>query len=251
MTSDRSGRAEVALVTGSVGGLGHACCSALAARGTHVVAADLDEAGAQRLAEELRSGGAGASAVGLDVRDREAVEAVVASAAEEHGGLDVVVNLAGMLRNQVLVKIEDEDFDLVMAVHLKGTLNTMRAAVPVMRAGGYGRIVNTSSVAARGSIAGSSYGAAKGAIEGLTRSAAIEVARYGITVNCIAPGLINAGMFLTVDKDYQESVRARIPIGRLGDPEEVASCVTFLASREASYVTGQTLVICGGLSLGF
>jgi 3-oxoacyl-[acyl-carrier protein] reductase len=216
-----------------------------------VVAADLDEAGAHSLAEELRSGGASASAVGLDVRDRAAVEAVVASAAEEHGGLDVLVNLAGTLRNQVLVKIEDPDFDLVMAVHLKGTLNSMRAAVPVMRAGGYGRIVNTSSVAARGSIAGSSYGAAKGAIEGLTRSAAMEVARYGITVNCIAPGLINAGMFLTVDKDYQESVRARIPMGRLGDPEEVASCVTFLASREASYVTGQTLVICGGLSLGF
>jgi 3-oxoacyl-[acyl-carrier protein] reductase len=250
-TYNSPGRTRVAFVTGSVGGIGQACCAALAAAGVHVVAADLDEAGAHQIAEALRDRGGSVSSVGLDVRDGEAVEAVIETVIEEHGGIDALVNLAGTLRNQVIVKIDDEDFDLVMATHLKGTLHTMRAAIPSMRANGYGRIVNMSSIAARGSIAGSAYGAAKGAIEALTRSAAMEVAQHGITANCVAPGLINAGMFLTVDRDYQESAMARIPMGRLGEPEDVATCVKFLTSPDAGYMTGQTLTVCGGLSLGF
>jgi 3-oxoacyl-[acyl-carrier protein] reductase len=248
-----SDRTPVAFVTGGVGGLGRACCAALAATGAHVVVADLDEAAAGELARTLgeHDPAGGASSVGLDVRERKAVDAAIQQVVEAHGGVDVLVNLAGALRNQLLVKIEDHDFELVMATHLHGVLNTMRAAIPAMRANGYGRIVNTSSVAVRGSIAGSAYGAAKGAIEALTRSAAMEVAPHGITVNCVAPGLINAGMFLTVDEDYQRSVASRIPVGRLGEPDEVAACVSFLASEPARYVTGQTLVVCGGLSLGF
>ena len=251
MTSHDQGRTRVAFVTGSVGGLGQACCAMLATSGMHVVAADLDAAGAGQVAGELCGAGASASSVGLDVRDPAAVEAAIRSVTEDHGAIDALVNLAGTLRNQMLVKIEDEDFDLVIETHLKGTLHTMRAAVPAMRANGYGRIVNMSSIAARGSIAGSAYGAAKGAIEALTRSAAMEVARHGITANCVAPGLINAGMFLTVDREYQESISARIPMGRLGKAEDVASCVRFLTSPESGYVTGQTLTVCGGLSLGF
>jgi 3-oxoacyl-[acyl-carrier protein] reductase len=251
MRSDVDGRVHVALVTGSVGGLGQACCAALAATGTHVVATDLDQAGADKVAAALRAAGGSASGVGLDVRDGKAVETLIGRVVEERGGIDALVNLAGTLRNGVLVKLDDQDFELVMATHLKGTLHTMRAAIPAMRANGYGRIVNMSSIAARGSIAGAAYGAAKGAIEALTRSAAMEVAGYGITANCVAPGLINAGMFLTVDKEYQESVTARIPMGRLGEPEDVATCVKFLTSADAAYVTGQTLTVCGGLSLGF
>jgi 3-oxoacyl-[acyl-carrier protein] reductase len=163
----------------------------------------------------------------------------------------VAVNLAGVLRNQLVAKIDDDDFALVMRTHLGGTLNVMRAALPGMRANRYGRIVNMSSLAARGSIAGGAYGAAKGAIEGLTRSAAMECARDGVTVNCVAPGLIAAGMFLTVPELYQEESAARIPMGRPGDAAEVAAAVSFLASSEASYVTGQTLRVCGGLSLGY
>ncbi|MCR6030087.1 SDR family oxidoreductase [Nocardioides sp. zg-579] len=230
---------RVALVTGAGGGLGRAIAEGLGDAGAHVVGADLDVAGVSA-----------ASAIALDVTDPAAVDAAVAAIVEDHGRLDIVVNLAGVLRNQVIPKIVDEDFDLVLATHLKGTLHTVRAALPHMREARWGRIVNMSSIAARGSIAGGAYAAAKGAIEGFTRTAAIENAKYGITANCVAPGLIGAGMFTTVDADYQEKMTAKVPMGRLGDASDVASCVTFLSGDGASYVTGQTLTICGGLTLG-
>jgi 3-oxoacyl-[acyl-carrier protein] reductase len=242
---------RVALVTGATGGLGVACVAALAARGDHVVVADLDGDAAERVAAQAREQGGSAESLVLDVRSRAGVDAAIARLVEQRGGVAVLVNLAGIIRNQVVAKIDDADFAAVMAVHVQGTLNTMRAALPAMRQAGYGRVVNTSSVALRGSIAGASYGAAKGAIEGLSRSAAMEMAKHGVTVNCVAPGLINAGVFLTVPEDYQRESAAGIPMARPGEPHEVAACVAFLAGPEASYVTGQTLTICGGLSLGF
>jgi 3-oxoacyl-[acyl-carrier protein] reductase len=243
--------ARVALVTGAAGGLGGACSLGLAAAGHHVLICDVDNKAAEATSWELRDGGGSAEHVCVDVTDRRAVDEAVRAAVDSHGRLDVVVNLAGVIRNQLLVKIDDDDFDHVIATHVHGTLNTMRAVIPHMIERQFGRIVNMSSIAARGSIAGASYGAAKGAIEGITRSAAMEVAQHGITVNCVAPGLIAAGMFLTVPESYQEESAARIPMRRPGRPEEVAACVTFLASSQASYVTGQTLFVCGGLSLGF
>jgi 3-oxoacyl-[acyl-carrier protein] reductase len=125
----------------------------------------------------------------------------------------------------------------------------MRAIAPGMKRNGYGRIVNTSSVAAVGSPAGISYASAKGGIEGMSRSAAIELARHGITVNCIAPGLVDAGMFLETPDSFRSHLIERIPMGRFAEPGEIASCVAFLASPGCSYVTGQTLLACGGLSI--
>lgn len=248
---ESSERGRVALVTGAAGGLGPACCRSLAARGMTVVVADLDGEGAQEVATDLHLQGLPTESTRIDVCDRESVDAAVGSVVDQHHRIDVVVNLAGVIRNAVAHKIEDADFRLVMDTHLMGVLNTTRSVLPHMRSAGYGRIVSMSSIAVRGSVAGGAYGAAKGAIEGFTRSVAMEVAPHGVTANCVAPGLISAGMFTTVPKDYQEASLARVPMARAGEADEVAACVSFLASSAASYVTGQVLYVCGGADLGF
>jgi 3-oxoacyl-[acyl-carrier protein] reductase len=242
---------RVAFVTGAAGGLGEACCEELAGRGMHVVAADLARDGAERVAGVVRAFGGSAEAAELDVRVRADVESQMSAVAGRHGRLDVLVNLAGVIRNATLTHIDDDDFRLTMASHVEGTLNTMRAAAPTMRNNGYGRIVNMSSIAFRGTAGGGAYGAAKGAIEGLTRSAALELAKHAITVNCVAPGVISAGMFMATPEHYRQELTARVPLGRLGEPTDVAACIGFLASTHAGYITGQTLTVCGGLSVGF
>jgi 3-oxoacyl-[acyl-carrier protein] reductase len=247
MSSEASERGQTAIVTGAAGAIGQACCAALVSAGMDVVATDVDGDGAARSAAEAAVDGGRARGVALDVTDPAAVGAL----ARELGRVDVLVNLAGVIRNATLSKIIDGDFKWTIDTHLGGTLNTMRAFAPTMREAGYGRIVNTSSIAARGVLAGGSYGAAKGAVEALTRTAALELAAHGITVNCIAPGLVNAGMFMSTPEHFREELTQRIPVGRLADASEIAACVAFLSSAGASYVTGQTLTICGGLSVGF
>lgn len=237
------------VVIGGGGGLGAAICKAMAADGGQVVLADLDGARAAALAGDLRRLGHDVQGLECDASSAKQV-AALRDRVEADGPVDALVAMAGVVRNDLLVKVKDEDFNLTLATHLTGTLNALRAFLPAMRKRGYGRCVTMSSVAARGSVGGASYSAAKAGIEGLTRTAAIEMAKSGVTVNCIAPGLVNAGMFLTVPKDYQETSLSSVPMGRAAEPGEVAAYVRFLASREAGYITGQTLYVCGGLSIG-
>lgn len=242
---------RVAVLTGAAGGLGVAASRALGNTGVKVVMADMMPDRAEAAAVALRSEGIDAIGAGLDVTNRVDVDRFIADVTECHKRLDILVNLAGVVRNDYLTKIKDEDFDLTFATHVKGTMNCMRAALPVMRKQKSGRVINMSSVAALGSIGGAAYGAAKGAIESMSRVAAIESAKEGITVNCVAPGMIAAGMFLTTPEHYQAVSIERTPMKRAGTPEEVAHCIAFFASPAASYITGQTLFVCGGLSVGF
>ncbi|MFZ2157648.1 MAG: SDR family NAD(P)-dependent oxidoreductase [Bradyrhizobium sp.] len=242
---------RVALLTGAAGGLGFAASRELAKTGVKVLMADMDQSRAEKAAETLRSQGLDVLGALLDVTNRAAVDAFIAAIPASHGRLDILVNLAGIVRNDYLTKVKDEDFDLTFTSHVRGTLNCMRAAVPIMRNQKYGRIVNMSSVASLGAIAGTSYGAAKGAIEAMSRVAAVESARDGVTINCVAPGMIAAGMFLTTPQHFQELNIERTPMKRAGTAEEIAHCIAFFASPNASFVTGQTLFACGGLSIGF
>lgn len=244
-------RRRVVLVTGGGGALGSTTGRAFAQRGYLAVLIDASAERAQAAADALQREGLNALARAADVTDVGAVRSAVETIVAEHDGIDVLVNMAGIVRNAAFGKITAKDFDLTMRTHVAGTFNCMQAAVPAMRARGYGRIVNISSVAALGSVGGGAYGAAKGAIESLSRAAALEFASRGITVNCVAPGLIAAGMFLTTEKHFQDAGIARIPMKRPGTAEEVAECIAFLGSPQASYVTGQTLFVCGGLSTGF
>ena len=241
---------RLCVVLGGAGGIGSATCKALAEAGHRLVIADQAADKAESVARALSAERFDADGEGCDVTAPAEVEALRERIEARHGPADILVNLAGVVRNDILVRVKDADFALTMATHVNGTLNAMRVFLPGMRKRGYGRVVNTSSTAARGTFGGASYATAKGAIEAMSRTAAFEMAKFGVTVNCVGPGLIRAGIFLTVPEDYQKKGIDSTPMGRAGEPEEVAACIRFLASDEASYVTGQTLYVCGGLTIG-
>lgn len=244
-------RPPVALITGGAGALGAVTGALLARRGDTVYLLDADGARAEAAAADLARQGLSVKGRALDVTRAEECNVLMAEIAAEHGGVDTLVNMAGVVRNAAFSRITEEDFDLTFRTHVSGTMHCMRAVGAVMRDQRYGRIVNISSIASLGSVGGGAYGAAKGAIEAISRTAAIEWATRGITVNCVAPGLIAAGMTLGVPKSFQEAGIARTPMKRNGTAEEVAHAIAFFASQEASFITGQTLFVCGGISVGF
>ena len=237
---------RTAVVTGAAQGLGLAIAELFIAEGARVVLGDLN-LDATRAAAEGLGGPALAHAVRCDVTSAADVDALVSAAQETFGGLDIMVNNAGITRDATMRKMTEEQFDEVIAVHLKGTWNGTRAAAAVMREQGSGAIVNMSSISGKvGLIGQTNYSAAKAGIVGLTKAAAKELAHLGVRVNAIQPGLIRSAMTEAMPQRIWDAKLAEVPMGRAGEPAEVASVALFLASDLSSYMTGTVLEVTGG-----
>jgi 3-oxoacyl-[acyl-carrier protein] reductase len=236
---------RTAVITGGAQGLGRAVAERFVAEGARVVIGDVDLAAAEATAAELGEGTA--VAVRCDVTDEDQVAALVAAATDAFGSLDVMVNNAGVLRDATMRKMPLDDFRLVMETHVQGTWLGTRAAAAVMREQGSGSIVNMSSISGKvGNLGQTNYSAAKAGIVGLTKAAAKEVAHLGVRVNAIQPGLIRTAMIAGMREDILEQRLKDIPMGRLGEPDEVAKVALFLASDLSSYMTGTVLEVTGG-----
>ncbi|MFO1009885.1 MAG: 3-oxoacyl-[acyl-carrier-protein] reductase [Planctomycetota bacterium] len=240
---------RVALVTGASRGIGRAIALRLAARGARVACVATEASRAQETADQCARHTEGAQAYGCDVADTAAVQALVEQVQKELGGLDLLVNNAGITRDQLLLRMTEEDFDRVIEVNLKGTWNFLKAASrPLMKC--KGKVVNiTSVVGLTGNAGQANYAASKAGVVGLTKSLAKELAGRGVCVNAIAPGFIATDMTAAIDEKAAEALKSTIPLGRIGAPEDIAAAVEFLAGPGGDYITGQTLVIDGGLSL--
>ncbi|AEG93955.1 3-oxoacyl-ACP reductase FabG [Ramlibacter tataouinensis] len=243
--SDTQG--QVALVTGASRGIGAAIAAELAARGLKVVGTATTDDGAAKIGAALAAH-AGCRGAKLDVNDAAAAEALVESVAKEHGGLQVLVNNAGITRDMLAMRLKDEDWDAVLDTNLKAVFRMSRAVMRTMMKQRYGRIVNiTSVVGASGNPGQANYAAAKAGVAGMTRALARELGSRGITVNCVAPGFIATDMTASLPEEQHKALLGQIPLGALGRPQDVAHAVAYLASPQAGYVTGQELHVNGGM----
>ncbi|MEJ6002149.1 3-oxoacyl-ACP reductase FabG [Paucibacter soli] len=237
---------QVALVTGASRGIGRAIALTLAEQGYTVVGTATSESGAAAITAALAPlGGRG---MNLNVNDAAAVEAAVDAIVKADGGLQVLVNNAGITRDTLSMRMKDEDWDAVLDTNLKAVFRMSRAVMRTMMKQRYGRIVNiTSVVGASGNAGQANYAAAKAGVAGMTRALARELGSRGITVNCIAPGFIATDMTEVLPEAQKAALLAQIPLGRLGEPKEIADAVAFLASKGAGYITGTELHVNGGM----
>jgi len=238
---------QSALVTGATGGIGGAIARALHAQGATVAISGTRREALEALASEL---GARVHICPANLSDAASVEALVPWAQEAMGGLDILVNNAGITRDNLFIRMKDEEWFDVMRVNLDSVFRLSRAAAKTMMRKRYGRIISiTSVVGTTGNPGQGNYAAAKAAIVGMSKALAAEVASRNITVNCVAPGFIATPMTDELNEKQRESVMQKVPIGRLGEPREIAAATLYLASREAAYITGQTLHVNGGMAM--
>ena len=244
---------RVAIVTGAARGIGAATARRLAADGAAVAVLDLDEAACAGTVKDITGAGGKAIAIGADVSDPGQVRQAVDRIAAELGDPAILVNNAGIIRDNLIFKMTDDDWDSVLGVHLKGAFNMTRAVQKYMVDQHYGRIVNLSSSSALGNRGQANYSAAKAGMQGFTKTLAIELGPFGITANSVAPGFIVTDMTATTAarvkmsfEDFQKAAADRIPVRRVGQPEDVANTIAFLVSDGAGFVSGQVIYVAGG-----
>lgn len=244
---------RVAFVTGASRGIGKGVATKFAEEGAKVCLVDINEEVLSATVSELKKKGYDVLALIADVADSEQVNRVVDKAVNEYGKIDILVNNAGVLRDNLLFKMTDSDWETVMNVHLKGSFNCARAVQKYMVENKYGRIINTSSTSALGNRGQANYSTAKAGLQGFTKTLAIELGKFGITTNAVAPGFIETDMTkATAERigiPFEEMVKysvAQIPVGRSGKPEDIANAVLFYAMEESSFVNGQVLYVAGG-----
>jgi 3-oxoacyl-[acyl-carrier protein] reductase len=249
---------KTALVTGAGAGIGRATALRFAKEGAAVIVCDVDEASAHETARFIREKDGTAITVTGDVSERPDAQRMVDAATSNFGRLDILINNAGVTRDALTVRVKDgqvklmsdEQWDRVIAVNLKGTwLMSQLAALPMIKQNS-GRIVNTASVAAEGNIGQANYSASKAGVIGLTRALALEWARFNIAVNCVAPGGVKTTMTVAIPENVMSGLLERIPYKRLAEPDEIAAVHAFLASDDASYITGQVIFVDGGVTIG-
>jgi 3-oxoacyl-[acyl-carrier protein] reductase len=244
---------RTAIVTGAARGIGAATAIRLAADGHAVAVLDLDEAACTDTLKAIADAGGRAIAVGVDVSRPEQVEAAVARVVDELGAPTILVNNAGIIRDNLIFKMSVEDWDAVMNVHLRGAFLMTKAVQAHMTAERYGRVVNLSSTSAQGNRGQVNYSAAKAGLQGFTKTLAIELGRFGVTANAVAPGFIATDMTkATAERmnvpfeDFIAGASQQIPVGRVGQPEDIAATISFLTSEEAGFVSGQVVYVAGG-----
>ena len=237
---------KVAIITGAAAGIGYATAKKFFEEGANVVICDVSAEAVQKAADELSAYGE-VMGFKVDITDRAALDSMICAVKEVYGRIDILINNAGIVMDAQFYKMSEVQFDKVIEVNLKGTYNCCQAVIPTMMEQKYGRIVSAASVSAfNGAFGQSNYAASKAAIMGMTRCMGRELGKYGITVNAVAPGSIMTAMFAGIPEELKEKKLKDIPVRRFGDPSEVANVYAFLASEEASYVNGTTLVVDGG-----
>ncbi|MBA6433210.1 3-oxoacyl-ACP reductase FabG [Streptomyces sp. GMR22] len=244
---------RVAIVTGAARGIGAATAVRLAEEGRVVAVLDLDEGACAATVQKIIEAGGKAIAVGCDVSDAEQVEAAVARVAEELGAPTILVNNAGVLRDNLLFKMSESDWDTVLNVHLRGAFLMTRACQKHMVDAGFGRIVNLSSSSALGNRGQVNYSAAKAGMQGFTKTLAIELGKFGVTANAVAPGFIATDMTAATAErvgmgfeDFQKAAASQIPVQRVGEPADIANAIAFFTGEAAGFVSGQVLYVAGG-----
>lgn len=249
---------KVALITGGGSGIGRATALRFALEGAQVLISDVEEPGAQQVIAEIEHAGGHAALVTGNVADRADAERMVQAALQKFGRLDILINNAGITRDALTVRVKDgqvrmmtdEQWDAVLDVNLKGTFLCAQAALVPMMQQKFGRVVNTASVGALGNIGQANYSASKAGVIGLTKTLALEYARYNITVNAVAPGAVKTRMTAPIPEKIMNDLIARIPLQRMAEPDDIAAVHTFLASDDAAYITGQVIWVDGGLTVG-